>query len=365
MRRGVMGANGRAPMNIDRDFAFVTHSDRAVTDVSDVKDVVTDSSGVLDVHLAHMVMAGAGSPCDVNLADVTDLSTLFAVETGSIEDDRHALAVFTAFTEVASVPDRLDQTGGRMVQVFRVVVGRLHLQKVQFAKHVGWHGEDRIVNVSAGAALRSSCLHEDFIALRIDGHVSFFGHDLGEVDREAVGVMEFEGVDRGDPAIVGSLRRLGEQLEAAVKGATEHLLLLSDDLLDPGHLLFHFRERITEDLDHGGNDAGEEGPLHAERLAAMTDGTAKDSSEDVPATVRARGGAVRERRDEAASVIRDDAIRDVDRVFEVSAIGTGAADVGDAIEDSGEQIRVVVAAAILKNGNETFESHAGIDVLRR
>ena len=36
-------------------------------------------------------------------------------------------------------------------------------------------------------------LHQLFIAGEVDGHAALFGHDAGEVDGEAVGVVEFEG----------------------------------------------------------------------------------------------------------------------------------------------------------------------------
>ena len=362
MGRRVMRPNRSSAMTIDRDFTFVAGRDGAVADVADVKDVVADSLRVLDHQNADVIVSGTRSTSHVDLADVAHLSTLFAVEAGSIEDHRDALAVLAPVAEMSAVPDGLDQPGGGATVVFRMVVGRLHLQEVEFSKDVRWNREHRIIDVPASAASRSSFLHEDLVTVRVDGHVPFFGHDLGEIDGESVGVMELEGVDRRDPAIARSSCGLGEQLEAAIEGAAEHLLLLSDDLLNPRHLLPHLREGVAEDLDHCGNNACKEGSFHAERLAAVTDGATEDSSENVSTTVRARRGTVGDRGHQTTRVIGDDAIRDVDGILEVSAIGAGAADVGDPVKDSCEQIGVVVAATILENRHQAFESHAGIDV---
>ena len=122
---------------------------------------------------------------------------------------------------------------------------------------------------------------------------------------------------------------------------------MPDDLLNSWHLRPHFGERIAKDFDDRGNNACEEGTFHAEGLAAVANGATEDPSEHVSTAIRTRRGAVGKRGYQAACVIGDDAIRDVDRVFQRPAIGAGAADVGDSVKDPREEIGVVVASKIL------------------
>ena len=96
----------------------------------------------------------------------------------------------------------------------------------------------------------------------------------------------------------------------------------------------------------------------------MANGATEDPSEHVSTAIRTRRGAVGKRGYQAACMIGDDAIGDVDRVFQRPAIGAGAADVGDSVKDPREEIGVVVASAVLKDRHQTLESHAGIDVSR-
>src|ERR1700677_4614755 len=46
--------------------------------------------------------------------------------------------------------------------------------------------------LAARASKVLGLLHQFFVAGDVDGHAAFLGHDAGEIDGEAVGVVEFE-----------------------------------------------------------------------------------------------------------------------------------------------------------------------------
>ncbi|MEM6757144.1 MAG: hypothetical protein AAF586_08260, partial [Planctomycetota bacterium] len=100
-------------------------------------------------------------------------------------------------------------------------------------------------------------------------------------------------------------------------------------------------------VDDGGDELVEEGFLDAELLVAKADGAAEDGAEDGVAAGVAAVGPVGEGEGQAAGVVGDDAIGDVDGVGELVAgaaggVGAGTGDLLDGGEEGGEDIRVVV-----------------------
>ena len=177
--------------------------------------------------------------------------------------------------------------------------------------------------------------------------------------------MELERVQAGDRAVGGAIRRIREQLESAIEGSTKRHLFLPDRLLHLRHPGLHLGEDVAEAFDDRGDDGVEERAFDAEGLTAMSDGAAEDPTKDVAPAVGARCRTVGKGRDEASRVIRDHAIGHVDRIFEIAAVGPGAAHVRDALEDPREEIGVVVASTILEDGDDALEAHAGVDVTGR
>ena len=87
-----------------------------------------------------------------------------------------------------------------------------------------------------GAGALALLLHEVLEALLVDAHVPLRGDLAGEVEGEAVGVVELEG-DLGRQlraGVAGAPQRLVEDAHALLQGVTEADLLLADHAHDLG-----------------------------------------------------------------------------------------------------------------------------------
>ena len=154
-------------------------------------------------------------------------------------------------------------------------------------------------------------LHQLLEAGVVDREAALGKQLLGQVVREAVGVVELEGLGRVDP---GRLARLGighqplEQLAAPLQGAAEALLLVADPARDRRPLRRQLRVGLAHDLDRALGEPPEPGRLEPQR-AALLDRAPHDPPQDV-ATVFVRGNdAVGDQERRPARVVGDDSHR--------------------------------------------------------
>ena len=98
---------------------------------------------------------------------------------------------------------------------------------------------------------------------------------------------------------------------------------------------------------------------------AVTHRATQDATQHVAATFVRRRRAIGERHREAANVIGDDAVGDIDVIIELSAVWPRAGTRANRFENGRPQVGVVVRALVLNHRDKAFETHAGIDVLRR
>lgn len=140
-----------------------------------------------------------------------------------------------------------------------------------------------------GAGAFALFVHGLIEAVEVDGHVAFAGDELGEVDGEAVGIVEGEGVLAGDGFRFGG--DFVEELEAAVDGAFEGFFFVFDDFVDEVALGDEFWEEVAHFFDDGVDELGEEAWFEVE-VFAPEDGTAEDAAEDVVAAFVAWEDAV-------------------------------------------------------------------------
>ncbi len=154
--------------------------------------------------------------------------------------------------------------------------------------------------------------------LLVDAEADFGSHQAGQVEREAEGVVQLEGVRAGDGGASGGFHacdHLVEDFGAASEGDEEALLFGADDLFDRRPLLFQLREYVThrarQHLDHFVHDR-----LVAAERARIAHRAAQDAAQHVTASLVARHRAVGEREGERAAVVGNHAHGDVGRAIE-------------------------------------------------
>ena len=212
---------------------------------------------------------------------------------------------------------------------------------------------------SAGAVfLFSKAALESF---HVDRPAFFGGHELGEVDREAVGVEEFEGKVSVDGICAGvSVDVVFKAFDASGKGFEEGLFFFEDDALDELLLFYEFGILGSHLGDEGINEGVDEGFFETEEGVAVADGTTQDATYDVTSLGVAGELTVGDAEADSAKVVGNDAHGNVGLV--VLAIGA-AGKAGYMLDEGLEDVGVVVGFFALHDHAETFEAHAGVDVL--
>ena len=180
-------------------------------------------------------------------------------------------------------------------------------------------------------------------------------------DGKSVGVVELEDDLAGDDGAAHGLELghlVGEDAKARVEGLEEALLLVEDDLLDEGHPVDDLGVGVLHDVHNRGDDFIEEGLVEAQELSVPA-GAAQDAPEHVAAALVGGQDAVADQEEDGAGVVGDDPHGDV--VVGVVAVLL-AGELGDGVDDRGEEVRVVVALLALDDGRQALEAHARVDV---
>ena len=113
----------------------------------------------------------------------------------------------------------------------------------------------------------------------VDGEAALLGELDGQLEREAVGVVELEGVLAGDVSARGDLV---EELQAARERLREALLLGGQRGLDLRAVLLELGIGGAHVRDHGAGEPGEERRFEPDPLAVLHR-AADDPAQDVAA----------------------------------------------------------------------------------
>lgn len=221
-----------------------------------------------------------------------------------------------------------------------------------------------LLGLGVGLGALPLLLHQAPEAVLVHGEALLGGHLQGEVDREAPGVVEQEGLVAGQDGAAGLLG-LGdggvEDVRAALEGLEEGVLLGDGDLLDPlavGDqlrvlLAHHLDDRVDQVLD---DRAGGTEQTH------VADGAAHDAAQDIAAALVAGGHAVADEHHGRAHVVGDHAQGDV-RVVGFAVLDTGQ--LGGLLDDGHGGVDLVHVLHALQNHGEPLHAEARVDVLAR
>ncbi len=350
---GVRAGDGAAAVQVDRGVDLGAHDQRALGQAALVHDQVLD-------RLLHVIDLKHRAVVGQDLALVGQLAASLRVERRTVEDHldggrggdrRHgALALLHDAEDlrtagVVGVSEEVDRRGQRLLEV--VVHGQVHV--VALLQRIG-----------AGAGL---LLGHQLAELRlVDLHALFGRHLQRQFDREAVGVVQGEGVGAGDGVLAG-IPGLGnghvEDLGAGFQGAAEGVLLtvrglghVMEGLLQLGvarhhRVLGHREQRRQHRIGH------------AERAHRLDD-AAQQAAQHVAAAVVGRAHAVAHDHQRGTHVVGDHAELDVHRLV-VAVQAAGHALRG--LDDREHLVGLIDVVLALQQIGHALQAGAGIDVL--
>ena len=263
-------------------------AERAVVDLRNLRDA---GRGLLRVDDAEDELAVGA----LDGAGVARLAARLGVEGGLFEEDVEPVR--------AGVGAEAEHLGGRLEPVVTdELVGGALEKDDPLAGH--------FVASVGGAAPVALALHGHLVARAVDAEAAFACHDLGEVGREAKGVVELEDVVAGDRLAAlggGGLRNFVEEGDAPLQRAEEALLLGLDDGLRLALLAAELGVDMAEVFDDRGGHFEEEG-LGEAQIAAVADRAAEDAAEHVAAAFVGEGGAVTDAEHDRPHMVGNDAV---------------------------------------------------------
>ncbi len=127
-------------------------------------------------------------------------------------------------------------------------------------------------------------LHLGVELLLVDGHLVLAQDELGQVEREAIGVVEGECLATRNlclASLAGVGNHLLDELHAGLERAQERVLLLLAHMLDQVGLCGQLGIGGAHTLDECVDQAVHERLAHAQERVAIAHGTAQDAADDV------------------------------------------------------------------------------------
>ena len=203
--------------------------------------------------------------------------------------------------------------------------------------------------------------HEPLESLLIHLHAALLRGVTGEVQREAVGVVQTEGVVAGDdPALRGALDHLAQQARALLERAGELLGLRADRV---GHLrLLGAQFGVAVPVAVGDHIHQPREALRSQpQVRPLADRAPDDATQDVVAPLVARAHPIGGEEGHGAPVVSQHAHRAIHaRVGAVSAPGCLLCPGDERLESVGLEDRVLA----LEDGGQALQPRPGVDVLR-
>ena len=223
-------------------------------------------------------------------------------------------------------------------------------------------GPGRLVGGAGGAGTLALFFHQALEGLLVHAQARLGGHLLCQIQGEAVGIVEFEGVSAGEHGLV-VLPVLGEHAredaQAALDGAGKVLLLGADDAGDVLLPLGKLGIGAAVLVDDRGADLVEEGLMHAQQ-SSVTGRPAQQTAQHIAASLVGGQHAVADHEGGGTDVVGDDAQRDV--LFVGLAV-VGAGNLGHLVGDVHDRVHVKKGVHVLAHHRQTLQTHAGVDVL--
>jgi hypothetical protein len=354
MGRGMVAAGGGAPVAVDLRLEHGTDMDGPAGIGADMRAGLALAPGILDREDG---VAGDEA------AAIAHLAARLRVERRAVQEHQAALARRQRLHRLALA---VQGDHAPLVGV-AVVAGEL-------ARGVDAHLARQLGAEAAGLA-RAFLLHRH-VAIEagvIDAQAVLARDVRGEVEREAIGVVQTKGDLAGDGrrriegfvarfliggglAVIGARDQAGhglvEHLHAVGERLLEAAFLLQQHPLDQRPLVDQFGEGLAH-LGHQRADQAMEERLAQPELMAVARGPADDAPQDVAAPLVRRQHAVDNQEGAGADVVGDYPQRGVVAFRAAGHLGSGG-------EQALEQVDSVVVVHALHDGGDALEAHARV-----
>jgi len=284
-------------------------------------------------------------------AGIADLATGFGVERGTVQDDHCLVAGLHRRHRPALLQQRHDLQAAGIQLVVPQEHGRRKLGH-QIGRQARGGGE--LAGI-AGATLL--LLHGGIEAGHVHRQPALARDVGGQVDREAVGVVEPERIGTRDHAIGHARGNVVEDAHARIQRLGEALFLGLECTLDQFAGSRQFRIGIAHQLGQRTDHLVEEGLAHAQH-PAMAQRATDDTAQHIAPALVGRQDAIDDQEATGADVVRDHAQR---LVLEVGRTGQLRSLADQALE----QVDLVVGVDMLQDRGQTLQPHASVDARRR
>ena len=346
---GVGAAHGAAALRIDGGGNAVAHMEGAPQQLA----VVHILAALVLLDVGHHKLRAVGGDDAV----VGHLTAHLGVERGLIQ---HHDGVHAADDLLHQLPIGHDGQHIGVVQLVILVAG----------KHGGGHilaelhaGPAQIAQRLAGLAGALLLLgHQGLEGRLVHGHALLGHHLRRQVDGEAEGIVQLEGVAAGKhrlALLLVSCQHLAVDTHTAVDGAGEILLLGADDLGDIALLLPQVGVLALVLMHHRVHHLIQERLVDAQQLA-VAGGAAQQTAQHIAAALVAGQDAVADHECGGADVVGDDAQAHVP-LLRLAVVGAGQ--LADLVGDVHNGIHIEQAVHVLAHAGQTLQTHTGVDVL--
>ncbi len=285
-------------------------------------------------------------------AGIAHLAAGFAIERRLVDDEGDGIALSCGFHRSAI----LDERQGDALGLFGVVAEKLG-RLVLFAKLE----PDRLGRLVAGAlpmgaGFGALAVHGILKAGKVDMNTAGAQGILGEVEREAIGVVELEGGFAVQAvALLQLAARLVKQRQTAVESLAEAGLLQLQSLGNQRLGAMEFGIGAAHLADQDRNKLVEHRLARAEQFG-VAHGAAHDPAQHIATAFIRRQDAVGDQEGGRAQVIGDDAVAGA-----VLALGLHPGQVNRRGDQVAEQVDVVIVVLALQHGRDPLKTHAGVD----
>ena len=352
MGGGVVAGNGHAVFLIDLCGQVVTHLHDAAFQHTGV-DVVA-LGGLFHVQHAQAAV-GTGQH-----AVVSGLAAHLGVERGLVQHHQHAFLGLLVGSNGVGQGLLVAQSNHHAVVVQGIVAGEHGGLGGQAAEQIlAPAGNVLLQALGAGALLL--LLHLSMEAFLVDLQALLRSDFLGQVQREAEGVVELKDVQAAQQVLVGLLQAVDhvvQDVHAGVDGTGKVCLLGADDLLDISIMLAQLGVCTLAGLDNSLHQIHQEGVVDAQH-PAMTGCTAQQAAQHIAAALVGGQDAVGHHEGAAADVVGDDTDGNVG--LGILLVGL-ARDVLHMVQHALHGIHLKQVAHVLHHAGQTLQAHAGINV---
>ena len=206
--------------------------------------------------------------------------------------------------------------------------------------------------------------------IHVHNQTSFLSHLLSQINWEAKGVIQEEGLVAWHfllSILLEFFFHFSEILDTAIQHGGKGLFFLNDNLQDGILLLLELGVGFAKGVNNDRNKLGKETRLALENLLAVSGSTAQNASKDVAPAFIVWNSAVGNGKRKSASMISNGT---VSRIPEGGVLFKDEASVRSHLrvllnlsEEGLEAINIIIGGFVLEKGYQSFQSHASINVL--